>query len=318
MHWLHPLRPGLVVLACVAGLSGCALGGLQGQGGVAGPVSGSVPSVAAAPWPARLQALLPADVLLLGEKHDAPDHQRLQREAVQWLAARGELAAVVLEMAERGRTTAGLPRGATEAQVQEALQWNNGAWPWQAYGPVVMAAVAAGVPVLGGNLPRSQMRAAMAEARWDDHLPPLALAQQYDALREGHCGLLPESQIAPMARIQIARDAALAQTAREAVRTGATVLLIAGSGHVLRSLGVPTHWPADFKSKVVVAQAGKALGAMKKEADDVVETPPLPPRDHCAELKAQWKSSAPQRQGSPAGPGVGTRANPTNPDPASR
>lgn len=239
----------------------------------------------AAPWPDRLQALLPADVLLLGEQHDAPEHQRLQREAVQWLAARGRLAAVVLEMAESGHGTRGLPRDATEAQAQAALQWNDAAWPWKAYGPVVMAAVAAGVPVLGGNLPRSALRATLAEEAWDQHLPAPALQRQYQALRDGHCGLLPEAQIAPMARVQIARDARMARTAQEALRPGQTVLLIAGAGHVLRSLGVPTHWPESLQSKVLLAQAGPAQAAIKTEANAVVETPPLPPGDPCEALR---------------------------------
>lgn len=245
------------------------------------------------PWPARLQSLLPADVLLLGEQHDAPDHQRLQREAVQWLAARGQLAALVLEMAERGNSTAGLPAQASEADAQAALRWNDGAWPWQAYGPVVMAAVAAGVPVLGGNLPRAEMRTAMQSAAWDAHLPPPALAGQHAALREGHCGLLPEAQIAPMARIQIARDASMARTAQAALRPGQPVLLVAGAGHVLRSLGVPTHWPQDLRSKVALALAGQGNIAMKPEADVdmVVETPPVAPVDHCEKLRRQWRES---------------------------
>ena len=203
--------------------------------------------VPAAAWPERLQQWLPADVLLLGEQHDAPDHQRLQREAVAWLASRGQLAALVMEMAERGRSTQGLPRDASEAQARAALQWDDAAWPWKAYGPVVMAAVGAGVPVLGGNLPRTRMRAAMADATLDQHLPAPALAEQQQAMRDGHCGLLPESQIAPMARIQIARDASLARTAQQALRPGQTVLLIAGGGHVLRDRGVPTHWHADLR-----------------------------------------------------------------------
>lgn len=250
---------------------------------------------AASPWPDRLQTLLPADVLLLGEQHDAADHQRLQREAVVWLAARNQLAALVLEMAERGHTTAGLPPGATEAEVQKALGWNDTAWPWKAYGPVVMAAVGAGVPVLGGNLPRSRMRAAMGEAAWDQHLPAPALQRQYTALREGHCGLLPEAQIAPMARIQIARDASMAQAAEEALRPGQTVVLVAGGGHVLRSLGVPTHWPKSLVSKVALALTGKAQAAIKTDADTVIETPALPPRDACAELREKWRP-APRSQ----------------------
>ena len=40
-------------------------------------------SSAASPWTAaeqaRLEALLPADALLLGEQHDAPEHHELER-----------------------------------------------------------------------------------------------------------------------------------------------------------------------------------------------------------------------------------------------
>ncbi|MBL7088063.1 ChaN family lipoprotein [Acidovorax sp.] len=276
------LRAWLVLGSAMVALAGCAYA----------PAPGTPPSSQPPPlWPDRLQSLLPADVLLLGEQHDAPDHQRLQREAVAWLAARGLLAAVVMEMAERGHSTQDLPRDASEAQARAALQWDNAAWPWQAYGPVVMAAVGAGVPVLGGNLPRVRMRAAMADTSRDQHLPAPALAQQYQALRDGHCGLLPESQIAPMARIQIARDASMAQTALEALRPGQTVLLVAGGGHVLRHLGIPTHWPANVLSKVALAQVEHAQGAIKSgaEADAVISTPALPPRDVCAELREQWR-----------------------------
>ena len=275
-----PWRPA-VALALAVVLGGC---GALGSAPHAEPLRW-----ATAAWPDALAAVLPADVLLLGEQHDAPDHQLLQREAVQWLAARGQLAAVVLEMAESGHGTQALAPDATEAQVQAALHWNDTAWPWQAYGPVVMAAVAAGVPVLGGNLPRARMRAAMGEAAWDQHLPAPALQRQYTALREGHCGLLPESQMAPMARIQIARDASLARTAQQALRPGQTVLLIAGGGHVLRDRGVPTHWPADLRSKVLLAQAGQAQAAIKTEVDAVVQTPALAPQDHCAALRERWR-----------------------------
>jgi len=249
------------------------------------------PAGVAPGWGRQMDALLPTDVLLLGEQHDATEHQRLQRDTVQRLAARGQLAAVVMEMAERGHGTAGLPASATPDQVRAALQWNDAAWPWQAYGPVVMAAVAAGVPVLGGNLPRSAMRAAMQETQWDAHLPAAALQRQYTALREGHCGLLPESQIAPMARIQIARDASMAQTAQGALQRGKTVVLIAGAGHVHRSMGVPTHWPASVRAQVVVARAGAAAPVPAPgDADAVLDTAAAPARDACAELRQQWQA----------------------------
>ena len=51
-------------------------------------------------WPLVLRTVLPAEVLLLGEQHDDPEHQRMQHAAVQWLAIRNQLGAVVLEMYE--------------------------------------------------------------------------------------------------------------------------------------------------------------------------------------------------------------------------
>ena len=156
--------------------------------------------------PALLARTQPTPLLLVGEQHDAPEHQQLQRELVQALAARGELAAVVMEMAEAGRDTRALPRDASEDAVREALAWNQGVnWPWPSYGPVVMAAVRAGVPVLGGNLPRARMRDAMADTALDQSVSAAALQGQRAAVREGHCELLPENQIAPMTRTGASR-----------------------------------------------------------------------------------------------------------------
>ena len=246
---------------------------------------------APAPWPGVLQTLLPADALLLGERHDAPQHQALQREAVTWLAERGELAALVLEMAEQGHGTQGLPPDASEAAVQAALAWNDGAWPWQQYGPVAMAAVRAGVPVLGGNLPRRELRTALTDATLDALLSPAALERQRQAVRDGHCGLLPEPRVPGMARVQVARDLSMAQTAAAAQRPGKVVLVVAGAAHVKRSLGVPVHLPENMTQKVVIAHTGIAEEAIKSEANLLFQTPDLPPDDACAPLRQRWQAA---------------------------
>jgi hypothetical protein len=73
-----------------------------------------------------LAGVLPADALLLGEQHDAPDHPRWQHAAVAALAAQGRLAALALEMAPAGTSTAGLapdaddPAGASRAALGRA------------------------------------------------------------------------------------------------------------------------------------------------------------------------------------------------------
>ena len=259
-------------------------------------------------WLATLSAQPPTALLLLGEQHDAPEHQQWEQATVQWLAQRGQLAALVIEMAEAGASTEGLPPTASEAEVRGALRWPDEAWPWADYGPVVMAAVRAGAPVLGGNLPRARLASARSNGALEARLPPEALARQQADVREGHCGLLPEGQVPAMARIQLARDQSLAETALQALRPGRTVVLAAGHQHVQRSLGVPAWLPYGLDArlqhlkhgiKVAIAQAGQARTAIEKEADYIQKTPALPARDYCAELRAQW-SSVPAPAATPA------------------
>ncbi len=237
---------------------------------------------------ARLEAVLPADVILLGEQHDVPAHHEIKQQVVALLAARGVLAAVALEMADSGVSTASLKPSATEQQVRNALKWSDKAWPWADYGPAIMTAVRAEVPVVGANLPREQMRSSMSDSQLDAKLSGPALKAQQQGIRIGHCNLLPESQIAPMTRIQISRDITMAHTVHQAAVAGKTVLLLAGNGHVDRQLGVPQHLPIDLKVRAIHLRAGDARPDEKADAFDAVwQTPAVPPVDYCAQFKKQ-------------------------------
>ncbi len=238
----------------------------------------------------RTDALLPAALIALGEQHDAAEHQQIQREVIEHLAVRGQLAALALEMAEAGSSTAALKSNSTQLQVRSALNWNDKSWPWPAYGPAVMAAVKAGVPVLGANLPAAQMRQAMADSQLDRQLPGPALKAQQQLIRTGHCGLLPEERIAPMTRIQIARDISMARTMEQAALPGKTVLLLAGSGHVNRELGVAQHLPPGTVFKAVLLHAGPPSTGAGAAFDAVWPTPAVPEQDHCAGLQEQLRA----------------------------
>lgn len=287
------LSAGMLLILALALLGGCQ-----------SPPRGPVPPQTNAALPqadaARLQQLLPTDLLLIGEQHDAPEHQALQRQTVQWLAERGQLAALALEMAEQGHHTRNLPPSASEEEVRAALGWKIDAWPWDNYGPAIMAAVRAGVPVLGANLPATRMREAMRDATLQTHLPTAALARQQQRIREGHCHALPESQIMPMTRVQIARDIAMANTLAQAASPGRVVVLIGGNGHMHRTLGVPRHLPANLRVRVLSAQVQQALPirlstSPQQDSDDendattaddlIWPTRPLPPHDHCAAFR---------------------------------
>ena len=333
-------------LLCAMALAGCAARSSSATVEASRQAVQSAPPIADVA--ARVQALLPLDALLLGEQHDAPDHQRIHREVIEALAARGALAGVVLEMAMQGDSTASLfntdgkssngdrsdsgkgdaGKGGTQASeeaVRAALKWDEQAWPWAAYAPAIMAAVRAGVPVMGSNMPRARMGAAMQQPALDQRLSGPALKAQQQLIRLGHCNLLPESQISPMTRIQIARDVAMADAVVQALansaqtvpttqaatplitastdafainattpspqKTAKTVVLLAGSGHVDRTLGVPQHLPPGVKAKSVLLVAGLASDAGDKatDFDAVWAAAPVSAKDYCAGLKEKIK-----------------------------
>ena len=244
---------------------------------------------------AQLPSMLPwppgsPEVLLMGEQHDQPDHQRQIAAELQMLAGQGRLGAVVLEMVEAGRDTTQVFRLGTEADVRRALDWDDRGWPWSTYGPVVMTAVRAGVPVLGGNLPRSQMREAMADARFDTQMPAPVRALIARAVEDGHCGMLKPAQVQPMVRGQTARDRRMAETvvlARTRAGGGQVVVLHAGEQHVARDRGVPLH----------LDQLGVPSGQMRVVAfgdGDLPVDERRPARrvdtvDHCAEFRIRME-----------------------------
>lgn len=248
---------------------------------------GTVACLAAAGLGLAAAPVLAAGLLIFGEVHDQPDQQRQVAEEVQRLAAAGKLAAVVLEMAEAPHRSTTLPRDASEAQVQRALQWRG--WPWEPYAAVVMNAVRAGVPVLGGNLPRADMRSAMSETGLDATLPAAARELLAQEVRDGHCGLLPEGQLPGMVRIQIARDRSMAAVSAQAVRAAAAdqkVLLLAGAQHASRDRGVPLQLAAaDPSLPVHVVMFGELSARLV--ADERRDAKLSPQADHCAELRRE-------------------------------
>lgn len=244
-------------------------------------------ALAQSDWRLQIASLPNAELILLGEQHDAPEHQELARLSVEVLASKQVLSALVLEMADAGVSTEGMPTQSNEDAVRERLKWNEAGWPWSRYGLLVMQAVRAGVPVVGSNLPFSAMAAVMKDDAWDSKVPSAVLASHREAMIQGHCGLLPESQLPAMARIQIARDERMAKTASMWMRSGKTVLLLAGAEHVKKDRGIPLLLDAKSKGKVTVVwmQAATALNKDPALADLDWQTPPAPFKDYCADMK---------------------------------
>lgn len=208
--------------------------------------------------PAALIARLRhARFVLLGERHDNPDHHRLQARVLSLLTDAGKPPGLVLEMLDVEQQAAVDAYLATPnrsaAGFGAAMRWQDSGWPpFQQYQPIFEVALSRRLDIAGGNITHQTARAlvkqglsALPEERakelWLDRPFPEPLAAALaEELRVSHCGHLPESLIAPMALAQHARDAQMARVMMGPAFTG-PVALIAGAGHARQDRGVPYY-----------------------------------------------------------------------------
>ncbi len=189
-----------------------------------------------------------ADVVLLGEIHDNPQHHANQAAAVGAIVP----AALVFEMLtpdQAARATRDA-RGSAETLAQ-ALDWDASGWPdFAMYYPIFAAAPDAkifGAALPGDDVGRALVQGAAAifgESAVDFGLTaPLEAADRQEReadLAAAHCGKMPARALGGMLEAQRLRDAALARAALTAhVVTGGPVVVITGSGHVRRDWGMP-------------------------------------------------------------------------------
>lgn len=197
---------------------------------------------------AGLDALLPADIVILGEVHDNPAHHDNQARAVAAMGA----AALVFEMFGPEAALAATPEVRGDAgALAGALGWDGSGWPdFALYWPIFEAAPEAAV--FGGAVPREDVRRAVSEgaasvlgsgAALFGLDAPLDDGEQdrREALQaEAHCDALPDEVLPGMVEAQRLRDAALAHAVVAAMaETGGPVAVITGNGHARKDWGMP-------------------------------------------------------------------------------
>mgnify|MGYP005851974735 CR=1 FL=1 len=242
-----------------------------------------------------------ADIVVLGEIHDNPEHHRVQAEIV---AALGP-AAIVFEMIPQEREAAVnelRAAGADRAALAAALDWDASGWPdFDFYADILDAAPTA--QVFGAGQPAADVRRAMLEGAAGVFGPdariygidqPLDAEEQ--AAREAiqaaaHCDLLPAEMMAGMVEAQRFRDAGLADAALWAriMTGGGQVVVIAGSAHADKVRGMPAMIALAAPEATVMALGqfeGDALDMEAERFDAVLHAPPPPRDDPCAQIAA--------------------------------
>ncbi len=259
--------------------------------------------------------LAAARFVLLGERHDNPDHHRLQARVVEQLVAAGRRPALVFEQLEVSQQAAvddylRLPE-ASAAGFGVALGWAQTSWPaFAEYQPIFAAAFAHRLAIFAGNFAQADAKALVkqgptalsaaraTELRLDVAFPASLEASLRAELRGSHCGQLPEKYLAPMALAQHARDAQMAQVlARAGAKDGA--VLIAGGGHARLDRGVPYYLALEAPGASVVSLVfrevrhgdaePKAYATQEGPFDYVWFTPRASDDDPCAGFHAPAK-----------------------------
>lgn len=221
--------------------------------------------------------------VLVGEKHDNADHHRLQRWLLERLRAQRPQGALLLEMltpAQQAKvdTLKGSATGLTDKELQRRLDWQAG-WPWPLYGELVRWGLEHPQRLLSANLDRAEI-----EQLYRSEPAPMpeydseARALLEQTIADAHCGKLPAEHTPAMLAIQHGRDRRMAEKLKAAP---VPALLIAGSFHARRDLGVPLHWSGETQPAVLLlVEAGVELPG-PDQADYVWLTPALPATDYC-------------------------------------
>lgn len=272
-------------------LGACASGTLEQ--GADHPLAGQVYRVADGTWVSEAALVTDAsgaDFVLIGERHDNPEHHRLQARLVTALQRQGHgQRAVAFEMIPAWRQLEIVEYLAADGDPEglgEAIAWDTSGWPnWAWYQPIAEAALASDAQIVAADLGVGEKRAAFVQGAQafpsafvqrtglGEPWPAPMMVSLQDELRAAHCDQVSGRAVIGMMRVQRARDAMMADRLAATSGKGGGVL-IAGNGHVRNDRGVP--W---YLARLRPDARSVSIGLLEIR-DDVLEPPTDLPYDY--------------------------------------
>ena len=254
-----------------------------------------------------IERLNAARFILIGEKHDNPDHHQLEHRLLQdLLSLRTYL--VVLEMLDEqqdsGLKTLHSSSKTETDNIRKTLDWDSRGWLWEDYGTLVTLSLNQAQQLRSGNISRRLLREIYKESEHPIlnsprfQSMPAINQDQIDIIRQqvfdSHCGTLPMEHTAPMARIQIARDASMASALHRSAEENTPAILVAGAFHIRNDYGVPAHLRALGYQSLATVQLQevetdrsdwRAYLNTTEQPDYLWFTPKFTAKDYCDALR---------------------------------
>jgi uncharacterized iron-regulated protein len=263
-----------------------------------------------------------AQIVLLGEVHDNPEHHRFRAEL---LRERRTPFGAVFEQFRSDQSQAlatfqalkkSVPASGDLAELKRLTDWDKSGWAKGGYDPLLEAAIKAGLPIYAADPARETIKKVAKHGDAvlpDDELKRLGLDKPLpepsqeallDQLEQSHCGLMPKTAFGNLAFAQRYRDAHQSDAVLKAAQGHGSAVLLAGNGHVRKDRGVPYYLKQRAPDKKVVSvmlievEDGKTDPEAYVErgpggeptADYVVFTPRAERPDPCEEMRKVMKS----------------------------
>ncbi|MFZ6801913.1 ChaN family lipoprotein [Undibacterium sp. Di24W] len=189
--------------------------------------------------------------VFVGEKHDNPEHHRLELMLIQARLQQGSQqknSKVVFEMLDDSQDAAlgRLKNGDSLEQMHSSLSWPAKGWDWASYGPSFQAALDKDALKSGniskafiGSIYKEGEKVMLGNSRFESvsQATPAIKAYLLDQIFASHCGMQSRETLTPMLLIQLAKDASMAS----AMAQTSSAMLIAGGEHVRTETAVPWH-----------------------------------------------------------------------------
>jgi len=247
--------------------------------------------------------------LLIGEKHDNPDHHQIEQLILESIA-QPEQTRIVFEMLNYQQNDALrlLSSDDSLSQIKTKLEWNDKSWSWLDYGPLIQVGLIQQSEIIAGNLPRETLLSIYQQGTAElsnsqrfstfGKIPESVRERILTQVFDSHCQTMAKERLSPMVDIQIARDASMAFSLSDDLKATETAVLISGNFHNRKDLGVPLHLnildPKKNHTLVIalleVEQDRIEPGdytSIAESADYIWFTPKFSDQDYCAELRAR-------------------------------
>ena len=244
-----------------------------------------------------------SEFILLGEKHDNPDHHKIQAQILAKIQEGNSSPILISFEMLNDKTVLEAANWLSTADFAKAVKWEESGWPdFSMYEPIFSVALEYKNTIVAGSPTPKEMMSVAKGTMDSEVLETLGVLETWSVDREqdleqeiidSHCGYASEDMVEMMMRAQRYKDAMMAKSLRDQTSDYDKKILIAGGGHTRLDRGVAWYLDAEQKQKTIsilpveVQDGIFDMTEYPKYADFIFFTPRVDQDDPCETYRKQ-------------------------------